>query len=133
MSDMSIEDQGAAAVAFLDGLVDAFDLEGSASSTVLEDDIVEITVDGDDLGLLIGPKGRTLWAIQELTKTVVQREAGGGLRGRIRLDVGGYRERRRAALSEFTRRAAGNVVDKGCGPGVGADGRGRIARWCTTR
>ena len=66
-------------------------------------------VEGDDLGLLIGPKGQTLAAIQELSRTVVQRQASGTHHGRVRLDVSGYRQRRREALERFARPVADEV------------------------
>jgi spoIIIJ-associated protein len=112
MNEASVQEQAEAAEAFLSGLVDAFGLSGTVTSEEV-DEAVEVRIDGDDLGLLIGPKGRTLWAIQELTKTVVQRQQGGGLSTRIRVDVAGYRERRKAALERFTQDAAAAVLESG--------------------
>jgi spoIIIJ-associated protein len=112
MSEASVQDQATAAEAFLNGLVDAFGFDATVTAEEV-DDAVEVRIDGEDLGLLIGPKGRTLWALQELTKTVVQRQQGGGLSTRIRVDVSGYRERRKAALERFTRAAAADVLESG--------------------
>ena len=112
MSEASVKEQAEAAEAFLSGLVEAFGLDGTVTSEEV-DDAVEVRIDGEDLGLLIGPKGRTLWALQELTKTVVQRQQGGGLSTRIRVDVAGYRERRKAALERFTQEAASAVLESG--------------------
>ncbi|MET0913775.1 MAG: RNA-binding cell elongation regulator Jag/EloR [Acidimicrobiales bacterium] len=112
MTEASVQEQAAAAEEFLSGLVEAFGLSGNVTSEEV-DDAVEVRIDGEDLGLLIGPKGRTLWALQELTKTVVQRQQGGGLSTRIRVDVAGYRERRKAALERFTQDAAAAVLDSG--------------------
>jgi spoIIIJ-associated protein len=112
MSEASVKEQAEAAEAFLSGLVEAFGLNGTVTSEEV-DDAVEVRIDGEDLGLLIGPKGRTLWALQELTKTVVQRQQGGGLSTRIRVDVAGYRERRKAALERFTQDAAAAVLESG--------------------
>jgi spoIIIJ-associated protein len=112
MSEASVKEQAAAAEDFLTGLVGAFGLSATVTAEEVED-AVEVAIDGDDLGLLIGPKGRTLWALQELTKTVVQRQQGGGLSTRIRVDVAGYRERRRVALERFTKDAAAAVLDSG--------------------
>ena len=69
---------------------------------------------GDDLGLLIGPKGHTLTAVQELSRTVVQRQATGIHHGRVRIDVGGYRQRRREALERFTQQVADQVRERAC-------------------
>ena len=49
---------------FLDGLVDAFDLEGRVEAVSIDDDTSEVRVDGRDLGILVGPKGNTLAASQ---------------------------------------------------------------------
>lgn len=112
MTEASVQEQATAAEEFLSGLVGAFGLNGTVTSEEV-DEAVEVRIEGDDLGLLIGPKGRTLWAIQELTKTVVQRQQGGGLSTRIRVDVAGYREKRKAALERFTQDAATAVLESG--------------------
>jgi spoIIIJ-associated protein len=112
MTEASVQEQATAAEEFLTGLAGAFGLTATVTSEEV-DEAVEVRIDGDDLGLLIGPKGRTLWALQELTKTVVQRQQGGGLSTRIRVDVAGYREKRKAALERFTQDAAAAVIDSG--------------------
>ena len=52
------------------------------------------------LGLLIGPGGRTLLAIQDLARVAAQRRLGDH-DTRLRIDVAGYREKRREALERF--------------------------------
>jgi spoIIIJ-associated protein len=109
--DVPIEEQAAAAETFTQGLVDAFDLGGTVT-TVIDDEVVTVEVTGDNLGLLVGPKGATLHAIEELVRTVVQRQTDGhGVR--IHVDVAGYRAKRRAALEEFTRTLVQKVLDTG--------------------
>jgi spoIIIJ-associated protein len=106
-----IEEQGRVAEDFTRQLVDAFDL-GARVSLVIEDDTVLLDITGDNLGLLVGPRGATLGAIEELVRTVVQRETDGhGVR--IHVDVAGYRAKRRAALEDFTRSLADQVLDSG--------------------
>jgi spoIIIJ-associated protein len=110
-SDVPIEEQAAAAERFTQGLVDAFDL-GAQAKSVIDDEVVVVDVTGDNLGLLVGPKGATLHAIEELVRTVVQRQTDGhGVR--IHVDVAGYRAKRRAALAEFTTNLAEKVLDTG--------------------
>jgi len=99
------------ATEFVDGLVAAFGLDGEVS-TVVDDDEIEVAVAGDDLGLLIGPRGQTLAAVQELTRTVVHR-AMPDRSGWLRVDVSGYRQRRKEALERFTIQVAGEVVASG--------------------
>jgi spoIIIJ-associated protein len=105
------EEQGEDARIFLDGLAEVFGLVGVAEVSYLDDDQIEARLIGEDLGLLIGPKGQTLAAVQDLTRAVVQR---GPRRGaRLRVDVGGYQERRRAALVRFARQIAEQVQETG--------------------
>ena len=57
--------------------------------------------------------GNTLAAIQELSRTVIHRKVSGTAAGRVRLDVAGYRQRRREALEQFTRGVAEEVRSSG--------------------
>lgn len=112
-TEISVEEQGEIVADFVDGLVGAFDLDGEITTVAIDEDTVEVRVEGDDLGLLIGPKGQTLAAIQDLSRTVVQRRADGGSRGRVRLDVSGYRQRRKEALERFVHTVAEEVKSTG--------------------
>lgn len=104
--DVPVAEQGEVASGFLEGLLAAFRVEGTVDSTpAADEESVEVAVQGDDLGLLIGPKGVTLTAIQDLARTVVQRRTGART-GRLYVDVSGYRQRRREALERFTRQMA---------------------------
>ena len=106
-------DAGEVGEEFLNGLISAFGVQGSVSRALLDDgDTLELAVEGDDVGMLIGPRGATLSAIQELTRTVAQRKAGEG-QPRIVVDVAGYRKDRRQALERFTREVAAQVVATG--------------------
>lgn len=98
---------------FLEGLVDAFGATATTEVDEVDEDTLEARVVGDDLGLLIGPKGATLQAVQEITRTVVQRAAEPGRGARVRIDIGGYREHRREALSRFTTQICEQVLSSG--------------------
>lgn len=113
VEEVSLDRQGEIVAVFLEGLLDAFDLDGEVRQVRIDDDTLEIRIEGDDLGLLIGPKGQTLAAVQELARTVVQRQAHGAHQGRFRIDVAGYRERRRQALERFARSVAEEVKRTG--------------------
>ncbi len=113
MQDLDIDAQAANVRSFLEGLVEAFDLQGDVPVAVVDDDTLEAKVDGADLGLLIGPKGQTLQAIQELSRSVLQRAHPGEVHARVRVDVSGYRQRRREALERFVRQIAEDVKSAG--------------------
>jgi spoIIIJ-associated protein len=95
----------------LDGLAEAFGIE-SSTTVETEGDEIEVKLDGADVGMLIGQRGATLLAIQDLTRVVAQRRLGDH-ETRLRIDIGGYRERRRAALSRFTMEQAEAVKTSG--------------------
>lgn len=98
---------------FLEGLLSALGAEGKVVRTEVDDETIELSVEGDDLGPLIGPKGQTLTAVHELSRTVLQRQATGRHVGRVRIDIGGYRHRRAEALARFVRQQAEEVVASG--------------------
>jgi spoIIIJ-associated protein len=78
----------------------------------VDEDEVLVRIDGEGLGVLVGPKGATLRALEELVRAVVQHVAGGHS-ARVHVDVSGYRERRRAALAAFAEKIAIEVRDTG--------------------
>lgn len=108
--EVNIEDQAVLAKEFLEGLLEAFGLEGGVTTRV-EDDILFLEVSGGQTEALIGPKGSILQAVQDLTRTVIQRKT---FRApRMRLDIGGYTERRREALKIFAGQVAEKVLEGG--------------------
>jgi spoIIIJ-associated protein len=111
--DVTVEQQADLMEEFLSGLLGAFGVEGSIERTVVDEETIEVQIAGGDLGLLIGPKGQTLLAVQDLARTFVQRKATGLHHGRVRIDVGGYRQRRREALQRFARQVATEVSASG--------------------
>lgn len=113
MTDISLDEQEAPARAFLEGLVDAFGFDAEIRVESNDDEAIEFAVDGTDLGLLVGPRGATLTAIQELTRRAVAQQCGGRLEGRLRVDVGGYRAKRSEALGRFAEQLAAKVLETG--------------------
>lgn len=111
-ADSPTVDGGEVAEAFVRGLLDAFGSDYTIDRHELAEDTQEIAVEGEGLGLLIGPGGQTLAAVQELARTVVQRQAAGH-HGWIVVDVGGYRKLRRQSLERFTRDVAAQVAETG--------------------
>ena len=100
-----------AAVEFVGGLIEAFGFEASVDASV-EGNEIEVRVDGASLGLLIGPGGRTLLAVQDLARVAAQRRLGDH-DTRLRVDVAGYREKRREALERFAASVAEQVKSSG--------------------
>jgi spoIIIJ-associated protein len=108
---VAIEDVRDAAVQFVTGLTDAFGFE-TAVDAVVDGSEIEVQVSGTSLGLLIGPGGRTLLGIQDLARVAAQRRLGDH-DTRLRVDVAGYREKRRLALERFAATVAEQVKESG--------------------
>jgi spoIIIJ-associated protein len=105
-----IEQQAEIAKAFVDGLIEAFGLEGDVA-TRIDDDVLYIDINGEQTEALIGPRGSVMQSILELTRTVVQRKTYGA--PRMRIDISGYAERRREALNIYARKLADRVLSEG--------------------
>ena len=103
-----IEEQAEVAASFIRGLLDAFGLEGEVE-TRIEDRVLYLDVSGEQTEALIGPKGSVMYSVLELTRTVVQRKTYGA--PRMRIDIGGYVERRRAALKIYAGQLADQVIE----------------------
>ena len=109
MSDFP-EEPAARVEAVLDEIVDALDLD--AEVVVDEnDERIAASVEGDDLGLLIGRRGQTIDAVQLLCYRVAFR--GRGDRKRVSVDAAGYRERRRETVERQADRAAERALETG--------------------
>jgi len=110
-STVTPDEVGAAAVTFMEGLTGAL---GAQATVEIQIDGIEldVRVSGSELGLLVGPGGRTLNAVQDLARVAAQRRLGDH-ETRLRIDVAGYRERREAALSVFARDVAEQVRTSG--------------------
>jgi len=83
---------------------------GISASTecVKEDDIFKITIDSDRNPVIIGKSGKTLQALNELTKLAVSNKF--RHRYRILLDVGGYKEDKYERISRIAKRNANQVL-----------------------
>lgn len=112
--EIDLQGQRAAVEEFLVALLGAFGRpDATVSVVVAEDDALEASVDGPELGLLVGQKGMTLQAVQELVRSMVQRRFVGQPHARVRVDVAGYRARRREALARFAAEVAETVKESG--------------------
>jgi spoIIIJ-associated protein len=109
---MTLEEQGEVGRAFLAGLLTEYGVEATVETRLIDEDTVEVAAKGEELGLLVGPRGSTLAALQDLTRAVVQRQCPSRT-DRILVDVAGYREKRTAALRRFSTQIAEEVIASG--------------------
>lgn len=112
---ISLAEQGSIAKEFLEGLLASMNIQAEISVKELDEETVELSVNATpptELGVLVGPRGTTLQALQEVTRTVVQSKSPART-DRILVDVAQYRERRVAALGRFAEQVASEVVQTG--------------------
>jgi spoIIIJ-associated protein len=102
--------EGDIAADYLERLLDIVDYDGDIDLDV-ENDRAVVAIIGSDLQPLIGSRGETLDALQELTRLAVQQKT--GVRSRLMLDISGHRLNRRNELSELARATAQGVLDSG--------------------
>ena len=109
MSTPALEEQARLVESFLQGLLERLGTSASVSTELQEEGLVDVNVTGEGLGILIGPRGTTLLALQEITRTVVQRHVASA-ESRVVVDINGYRKRRHEALARFAKQVAKEVV-----------------------
>jgi spoIIIJ-associated protein len=78
------------------------------AESVVEDGIIKVTIDSERNPLLIGRSGRTLQALNELTKLAVSNHF--RRRYRVLLDVGGYKEDKYTRIKSIAKRVAKEVA-----------------------
>jgi spoIIIJ-associated protein len=92
---------------FLEGLLDALDVDGDITTWV--DEVGgHIDLEGAELDPLVGSNGETLDALQELTRLAVLRQS--KRRVRLLLDINGFRARQRDQLVSIVKATAEQVI-----------------------
>ena len=89
----------------------ALGLEGSVDIEETPEEI-RATVNGPELGLLIGRHGSTIDALQDVASRAAYAQVQGD-RKRVVVDAAGYRERREATLRRHADRAVADALDFG--------------------
>ena len=93
---------------FLTGLLERLEVPAEIKLQVNEAGIYQVELVGKNLGALIGRRGETLDAIQQLTKYAVNR--GQSKRIRIHIDAENYRAKREESLQRLARKTAGKAL-----------------------
>ena len=104
-----VNDEKAQAIrSFLTGLMEHMDVTAEVKVYLPEKGRYKVLLVGDNLGALIGRRGETLDAVQQLTSYSVNR--GNGSRVRVQLDAENYRDRREKSLQHLANKVAAKVV-----------------------
>ena len=101
------DDNALRIAAFLTGLLEHMDSPAAVKVYEEEKGRYKVILEGQKLGALIGRRGETLDAIQQLTNYAVN--SGKDKRIRIHVDAENYRARREASLESLAMKVAGKV------------------------
>ncbi len=103
-----VDDEKAQAIKkFLSGLLEQMDSVAEVKVYLPEKGRHKVILEGQGLGALIGRRGETLDAIQQLTSYAVNRT---GVRVRVQLDAENYRAKREQSLYHLAHKVAAKVV-----------------------
>ncbi len=109
-TDGDLFSQSEVAADYIEGLLDILDYDGDIDELVSAGrPMVEVV--GGRLQPLVGQRGATLEALQELTRLAIFRATGSP--SRLLLDIGGYRAARRKELAAVARNAVEKVKEHG--------------------
>lgn len=117
VSDAELAEEADVAIAVLDDLLSKMHVEAEITAELTEPDDLTgqrvnlIAITGDDLGILIGPRGETLDALQFLARLMVAHQI--HRRANFVIDIEGYRQRRQQALARLAERMADKARQRG--------------------
>ena len=92
---------------FLKDVLKTMGMEVTLTTTIDEDGALNIDMEGDNMGLLIGKRGQTLDSLQYLTNRVANKMQDGYVR--VKLDTENYRQRRKETLENLAKNIAHKV------------------------
>ncbi len=92
---------------FLEDVLKSMDMEVTLTSEIDEDGALSITMEGENMGILIGKRGQTLDSLQYLTNRVANKMQEGYVR--VKLDTENYRQRRKETLENLAKNIAHKV------------------------
>ena len=99
------------AVTYLKTMIDGLKVENAEVTGKVKDGVLELTVNCNDYGIIIGRRGETLDSLQYLTGLAVKKASGKYIR--VAINVGDYREKRIETLKNIARKHADYVARTG--------------------
>lgn len=108
---VATEEDAEKVLGLLRGILDAGQLEVTATIAGLNGRYVNVVIDGRDVGHLVGKQGEVLNALQYLLNIIINQQIGNGVRATV--DGNDYRRRREDALTKLANTIADQVVQRG--------------------
>lgn len=93
---------------FLDRIFESMEIQANANVKYdIENELLDINISGEDIGVLIGKRGQTLDSLQYLTSLVINKENKTYVK--VKIDTENYRERRKETLENLAKNIAHKV------------------------
>jgi spoIIIJ-associated protein len=108
---VATEDDAEKLIGILSSILEAGDIEATATCNELNGKYVNIELDGRDVGFLVGRRGEVLNALQYLCNIISARQLNNGVR--VVLEGNNYRQRRQEALTNLASQIAEEVLNRG--------------------
>ena len=108
LGDECTDDKAREITAFLEGLLQHMNSSAAVKVYMDEEGRYKVILEGEKLGALIGRRGETLDAIQQLTNYSVNR--GNDKRVRVHIDAENYRLKREQSLEHLAQKVAAKVL-----------------------
>ena len=108
LGELCTDERAQKITAFLTGLLQHMGSSAQVKVYQPEEGRYKVILEGEKLGQLIGRRGETLDAIQQLTNYSINR--GGEKRVRVHVDAENYRLKREQSLQHLARKVAAKVV-----------------------
>jgi len=97
----------------LQNILDKMGFLAMIEKAEMQEDTVNLSVKGEDMGRIIGKEGAMLKALETIVGTILWKIT--GIRSRISIDAGGYKEKREKALQRLAEDVAQEVIESGEG------------------
>lgn len=96
---------------YIKTMIDGFNVKDAQVTAKIADNVIEVNVDCDDYGIIIGRRGETLDSIQYLTSLAVKKATDKYVR--VAINVGDYRAKREETLKALAAKNAAYVLRTG--------------------
>ncbi|SFS04727.1 RNA-binding cell elongation regulator Jag/EloR [Anaeromicropila populeti] len=103
----AVSNYEAVASEFLKNVLREMKISANVETKLVDENQLDINIDGQDMGVLIGKRGQTLDSLQYLTSLVVNKESSAYIK--VKIDTENYRERRKETLENLAKNIAFKV------------------------
>ena len=95
----------------LQNILDKMGFMAMIEKAGIQEETINLSVKGEDMGRIIGKEGAMLKALETIVGAMLWKTT--GIRNRVSIDAGGYKEQREKALQRLAEEVAQDVIESG--------------------